>query len=205
MLVVNGKTSWGGANPQEVELERYFNYECIKIGGDIWVYLCLINHNEWIYHIHEWIGYDWVQVILFCVMCLWHAQILLCQCSKTFPDGENRASSHRQARKWRSNPVWNPEIGHARIAEPMCTPPSSLGKEMVFSYLFSLLLLLFDMPIFWKPFFAYHGVPMATKKRTTYNIAFMKDILKLHQPSTWCPDDPTTSLATLAPKRWEAG
>ena len=31
---------------------------------------------------------------------------------------------------------WNREIGHARIAEPMCTPPSSLGKKMIFRTFF---------------------------------------------------------------------
>ena len=198
MLVVNGKTSWGGANPQEVELERYFNYECIKIGGDIWVNLCFINHNQWIYHIHEWIGYDWVQVILFCVMCLWHVQILLCQCSKTFPDGENRASSHRQARKWRSNPVWNREIGHARIAEPMCTPPSSLGKKWFFRTFFRCCCCCSTCQFFGNLFLHIMGFQWLPPKKTTYNIAFMKHTLKRMESNH-------LQNATLAPKRWEAG
>ena len=110
----------------------------------------------------------------------------------TFPDGENRASSHRQARNLRSNPVWNPEIGHARIAEPMFTPPSSLGKKNVFSYLFFAVfflgLRLQRIPVrnvnFWKPFFAYHGVPMATQKKQ-HIISLYERYLKTTQPSTW--------------------
>lgn len=137
------------------------------------------------------------------VWCAWHVQILSCQCSN-FPGGWKSSFQPPAGKKLEIKPGLKPGDWTCPNCGANVYASKFLGGKLFFRTFFAVFfgLWLQRIPVwnvkFWKPFFAYHEVPMATpKKQQHIIIAFMKDILKLHshQPET---DDPTTSIATLA-------
>ena len=162
-------------------LEETFGFTC--------VWLTILNEFTTYMNGLGWIGYDCVQVILFCVLCLACSDSFVSMFYLTFRMVKIELPATGRQETWDQTRFETRRLDMPELRS-QCLRLQVPSEKWIFRTFFRCFLGfgLQRIPVrnvnFWKPFFAYHGVPMATQKKQ-HIISLYERYLKTTQPSTW--------------------